>query len=126
MCQCTPTLRTPFCGKPGCEGPLTAEERLEIVERERAQLLDLIAGLKQQAAQAEAAVAYWKHAWDTATELLDQRMHTLQNAWDNTREARELAREGLEWARRLDEGLSISEPEELTRFHHFCLRVEKL
>ena len=21
MCQCTPTIRTPFCGKPGCEWP---------------------------------------------------------------------------------------------------------
>lgn len=21
MCKCTPEIRTPFCGKPGCEGP---------------------------------------------------------------------------------------------------------
>lgn len=21
MCRCTPTMRTPFCGKPGCEYP---------------------------------------------------------------------------------------------------------
>ena len=21
MCKCTPTIRTPFCGKPGCEWP---------------------------------------------------------------------------------------------------------
>lgn len=21
MCRCTPNIRTPFCGKPGCEGP---------------------------------------------------------------------------------------------------------
>lgn len=21
MCRCTPTMRTPFCGKPGCERP---------------------------------------------------------------------------------------------------------
>jgi hypothetical protein len=23
MCQCTPEIRTPFCGKPGCEWPAT-------------------------------------------------------------------------------------------------------
>jgi hypothetical protein len=33
MCRCTPNLRTPFCGKPGCEMPApslkaAAEERL--------------------------------------------------------------------------------------------------
>lgn len=24
MCKCTPEIRTPFCGKPGCEWPLQA------------------------------------------------------------------------------------------------------
>lgn len=26
MCKCDPTLRTPFCGKPGCEWPTQKEE----------------------------------------------------------------------------------------------------
>lgn len=25
MCQCTPNIKTPFCGKPGCEWPTSTE-----------------------------------------------------------------------------------------------------
>lgn len=25
MCKCTPEIRTPFCGKPGCEWPMQKE-----------------------------------------------------------------------------------------------------
>jgi hypothetical protein len=28
MCQCTPTIRTPWCGRPGCERPPDAERPL--------------------------------------------------------------------------------------------------
>lgn len=32
MCQCTPEIRTPFCGKPGCEWPeQIGEERMNTV-----------------------------------------------------------------------------------------------
>lgn len=41
MCQCTPNIRTPFCGKPGCEWPeqrskdeLLTEARTFIVEQQ--------------------------------------------------------------------------------------------
>src|SRR5688572_23692077 len=27
MCKCTPAIRTPFCGKPGCEAPAQANEQ---------------------------------------------------------------------------------------------------
>jgi hypothetical protein len=29
MCRCTPEIRTPFCGKPGCEAPAMSEEELQ-------------------------------------------------------------------------------------------------
>jgi len=31
MCKCTPEIRTPFCGKPGCEVPKQPEKPAEIV-----------------------------------------------------------------------------------------------
>lgn len=35
MCRCTPNLRTPFCGKPGCEWPPQTAARPTIEELER-------------------------------------------------------------------------------------------
>lgn len=31
MCQCTPSIKTPFCGKPGCEWPKRDPAELEVV-----------------------------------------------------------------------------------------------
>lgn len=34
MCKCTPNIRTPFCGKPGCEWPPQEKARPSIAELE--------------------------------------------------------------------------------------------
>src|SRR6185295_14801238 len=33
MCHCTPNIRTPFCGKPGCEWPKQKEKTMDSVMR---------------------------------------------------------------------------------------------
>lgn len=35
MCKCTPNVRTPFCGKPGCEWPPQSKSRPTIEELEQ-------------------------------------------------------------------------------------------
>lgn len=35
MCHCTPEIRTPFCGKPGCEWPAGTEEETRSARGER-------------------------------------------------------------------------------------------
>lgn len=48
MCSCTPEIKTPFCGKPGCEWPQHGE--LQIVKDTIAEKLDEMADLCE----------YWK------------------------------------------------------------------
>ena len=33
MCKCTPTMRTPFCGKPGCEWPTQGITHIPLLRR---------------------------------------------------------------------------------------------
>ncbi len=40
MCKCTPNIRTPFCGKPGCEDPNDIVYRLRNRDRNSADLHD--------------------------------------------------------------------------------------
>ena len=42
MCQCTPEIKTPFCGKPGCEWP---KQKIEVVHDYVAEKLDEMADL---------------------------------------------------------------------------------
>jgi hypothetical protein len=36
MCRCTPEIRTPFCGKPGCESPSQTAAVIDILDARRA------------------------------------------------------------------------------------------
>lgn len=52
MCRCTPHLRTPFCGKPGCEMPPQAvayEAAQRVAESERAAFIAAITKLADDA-----------------------------------------------------------------------------
>ena len=40
MCKCTPEIRTPFCGKPGCERPQLAAPAAAPLESFVRRLLD--------------------------------------------------------------------------------------
>jgi hypothetical protein len=40
MCKCTPEIKTPFCGRKGCEGPAYVRPVDKIVEAVRKDLLD--------------------------------------------------------------------------------------
>ena len=42
MCKCTPELKTPFCGNPGCESP---PQKLEVAHDHVAEKLDEMADL---------------------------------------------------------------------------------
>lgn len=42
MCKCTPGIKTPFCGKPGCEWP---QQKLEVVHDHVGEKLDEMADL---------------------------------------------------------------------------------
>lgn len=68
MCKCTPQIRTPYCGKPGCEAPASSNG---IVARLRSLHLKILRGesaligsaLQEAADEIEAArrtAAYWK------------------------------------------------------------------
>lgn len=46
MCQCTPEIRTPFCGKPGCRMPA---QSTAAVLRKREDILDKLRDLHMQA-----------------------------------------------------------------------------
>lgn len=32
MCKCTPSIRTPWCGKPGCEAPTAKAKAFEYLQ----------------------------------------------------------------------------------------------
>lgn len=43
MCKCTPGIKAPFCGKPGCEWPAQKDADLEDVVNDRlSEQLDII------------------------------------------------------------------------------------
>ena len=45
MCKCTPNIKTPFCGNPGCEWPeQVREHRLKRVFIDKCQLMNLLLG----------------------------------------------------------------------------------
>lgn len=45
MCKCTPNIRTPFCGKPGCEWPKQVQPDYEELYH---QAMDALRGTKMQ------------------------------------------------------------------------------
>ncbi len=74
MCKCTPMMRTPFCGKPGCEWPrhpLTG--RLEPEAEQYDPLVSIAISLKRiadhlapaQAPSLQLSAALRKEGWTT-------------------------------------------------------------
>jgi hypothetical protein len=59
MCQCTPGIKSPFCGKPGCEWP----QQPPLTEEE--------AGIEQARAKAHELSTEAERAWYSYAALLD-------------------------------------------------------
>lgn len=65
MCRCTPEMRTPFCGKPGCEWPAPAPRRGpdgETLQPNRQELAVEVERLKRHIRTLEAIIAKAKEA----------------------------------------------------------------
>lgn len=79
MCKCTPTIRTPWCGKPGCEAPARVLQApsngLSALDDD--EIDDITIDISRLAARIEALGRH--RSYSTAVTKLDEARHWMRD-----------------------------------------------
>lgn len=95
MCKCTPEVKTPFCGKPGCEWPPQVPQASNLVS-----ILRELVACKDLHDEIEAAMKLPENYWTIPAELQEKREDYARRKPEAWLAAREALRSAAETAAR--------------------------